>query len=89
MLKEVGRRLPLVIIPVNMTSESGVILQDRVGGIEYYLLVLLTCVMLLGWTVVDLGSGAGFDVFLAARKGGLSGEAIGVDSSLVNNHILL
>lgn len=29
--------------------------------------------------VLDLGSGAGFDVFLAARKIGSSGKAIGVD----------
>jgi arsenite methyltransferase len=33
---------------------------------------------------VDLGSGAGFDVFLAARKVGASGKAIGVDMSKVN-----
>ncbi|KAJ9133699.1 ubiE/COQ5 methyltransferase [Pleurostoma richardsiae] len=32
-----------------------------------------------GETVIDLGSGAGFDVFLAARKVGLAGRAIGVD----------
>ncbi|KAI0006366.1 SAM-dependent methyltransferase UbiE/COQ5 family protein [Xylariaceae sp. FL0662B] len=32
-----------------------------------------------GETVIDLGSGAGFDVFLAARKVGLTGRAIGVD----------
>ncbi|EPE28818.1 S-adenosyl-L-methionine-dependent methyltransferase [Glarea lozoyensis ATCC 20868] len=34
-----------------------------------------------GETVVDLGCGAGFDVFLAARKVGGSGLAIGVDMS--------
>ena len=34
-----------------------------------------------GETVVDLGSGAGFDVFLAARKVGKSGKVIGVDMS--------
>jgi len=34
-----------------------------------------------GEVVVDLGCGAGFDVFLAARKVGLSGLAIGVDMS--------
>jgi arsenite methyltransferase len=33
---------------------------------------------------VDLGSGAGFDVFLAARKVGPSGLAIGVDMSKVS-----
>jgi hypothetical protein len=33
--------------------------------------------------VVDLGSGAGFDVFLAARKVGEEGKAIGVDMSKV------
>ncbi|NNG17552.1 MAG: arsenite methyltransferase, partial [Gemmatimonadales bacterium] len=32
-----------------------------------------------GETVVDLGSGAGFDCFLAARKVGDSGSVIGVD----------
>ncbi|KAI9702730.1 MAG: hypothetical protein M1820_006114 [Bogoriella megaspora] len=32
-----------------------------------------------GETVVDLGSGAGFDVFLAAEKVGLKGRAIGID----------
>ena len=32
-----------------------------------------------GETVVDLGSGAGFDVFLAAAKVGPTGHAIGVD----------
>lgn len=34
--------------------------------------------------MVDLGSGAGFDVFLAARKVGEEGRAIGVDMSKVN-----
>jgi SAM-dependent methyltransferase len=32
-----------------------------------------------GETVVDLGSGAGFDAFLAARKVGQKGKVIGVD----------
>ncbi len=32
-----------------------------------------------GETVLDLGSGAGFDAFLAAKKVGLSGKVIGVD----------
>ncbi|KAK5062510.1 hypothetical protein LTR84_004583 [Exophiala bonariae] len=32
-----------------------------------------------GETVVDLGSGAGFDVFLAAKRVGAQGKAIGVD----------
>ena len=32
-----------------------------------------------GETVLDLGSGGGFDCFLAARKVGLSGKVIGVD----------
>jgi arsenite methyltransferase len=32
-----------------------------------------------GETVLDLGSGAGFDAFLAARQGGESGMVIGVD----------
>ncbi len=32
-----------------------------------------------GETVVDLGSGAGFDAFLAARKVGPAGRVIGVD----------
>lgn len=33
----------------------------------------------LGEVVLDLGSGGGFDVFIAARKVGASGRAIGVD----------
>lgn len=36
-----------------------------------------------GDIVVDLGSGAGFDVFQAARKVGSSGKAIGVDMNKV------
>jgi SAM-dependent methyltransferase len=32
-----------------------------------------------GETVLDLGSGAGFDCFLAAKKVGASGKVIGVD----------
>jgi hypothetical protein len=32
-----------------------------------------------GETVIDLGSGAGFDVFLASTKVGPSGRAIGID----------
>jgi arsenite methyltransferase len=35
--------------------------------------------MKLGETVLDLGSGAGFDCFLAARQVGPSGRVIGVD----------
>ncbi len=34
--------------------------------------------------VVDLGSGGGFDVFLAANKVGPDGKAIGVDMSEVS-----
>jgi len=33
----------------------------------------------LGETVLDLGSGAGFDIFIAASKVGSTGKAIGVD----------
>lgn len=36
-----------------------------------------------GETVIDLGSGAGFDIFLAAKKVGPNGRAIGVDMSKV------
>ena len=32
-----------------------------------------------GEVVVDLGSGGGLDVFLAAKKVGLTGKAIGID----------
>ena len=39
-----------------------------------------------GETVVDLGSGAGFDVFLAARKVGASGKVVGVDMNEVSIH---
>ena len=35
--------------------------------------------LLPGETVLDLGSGAGFDCFLAARQVGLTGHVIGVD----------
>lgn len=35
-----------------------------------------------GETVLDLGSGAGFDAFLAARQVGESGKVIGVDMTL-------
>jgi arsenite methyltransferase len=36
-----------------------------------------------GETVVDLGCGAGFDVFLAAKRVGESGMAVGVDMNEV------
>ena len=36
-----------------------------------------------GETVIDLGSGAGFDVFQAAKKVGPSGSVIGVDANKV------
>ena len=36
-----------------------------------------------GETVIDLGSGAGFDVFLAAKQVGPSGRTIGVDMNEV------
>lgn len=36
-----------------------------------------------GETVIDLGSGAGFDVFLASEKLGSSGKAIGIDMNKV------
>jgi arsenite methyltransferase len=36
-----------------------------------------------GETVVDLGCGAGFDVFLAAKKVGPHGRVIGVDMNKV------
>ena len=39
-----------------------------------------------GETVIDLGSGAGFDVFTAAKRVGLSGKAIGVDMNKVTAH---
>jgi arsenite methyltransferase len=35
--------------------------------------------MKLGETVIDLGSGGGFDCFLAARQTGSRGKVIGVD----------
>lgn len=40
-----------------------------------------------GETVVDLGSGAGFDVFQAAVKVGASGRAIGVDMNKVDGFL--
>ena len=36
-----------------------------------------------GETVIDFGSGAGFDVFQAAKKVGVSGKVIGVDMNEV------
>lgn len=35
--------------------------------------------------VVDLGSGAGFDVFMAAKRVGPAGKAIGIDMNNVSN----
>lgn len=34
--------------------------------------------------MIDLGSGAGFDAFLAANRVGLTGKVIGVDMSKVS-----
>jgi arsenite methyltransferase len=42
-----------------------------------------SCSHMQGETVIDLGSGAGFDVFLAAKRVGSSGLVIGVDM----NHV--
>lgn len=42
-----------------------------------------------GEIVVDLGSGAGFDVFLAAQKVGPRGKAIGVDMNKVRHLLAL
>lgn len=44
---------------------------------------VLSCVQ--GETVIDLGSGGGIDVLLAARKVGSTGKAIGVDMTTVRN----
>lgn len=41
-----------------------------------------------GETVIDLGSGGGLDVFLAAAKVGPSGRAIGVDMNKVRRRHL-
>jgi arsenite methyltransferase len=38
-----------------------------------------------GETVIDLGSGAGFDVFLVSKKVGPKGRAIGVDMNKVSS----
>lgn len=38
-----------------------------------------------GETVIDLGSGAGLDAFLAARKVGSNGRVIGVDMNEVGS----
>ncbi|KAK5069361.1 hypothetical protein LTR51_008611 [Lithohypha guttulata] len=40
-----------------------------------------------GEVVIDLGSGAGFDVFLAARKVGSKGRVIGIDMNKVFDHL--
>lgn len=41
--------------------------------------------------MIDLGSGAGFDAFLAASRVGLTGKVIGVDMNKVRrqSHITL
>jgi arsenite methyltransferase len=44
----------------------------------------LRLIKLQGNVVIDLGSGAGFDIFLAAQKVGSSGKAIGVDMNKVS-----
>ena len=36
--------------------------------------------------MIDLGCGAGFDVFLASKKVGETGRAIGVDMTDVRTH---
>jgi arsenite methyltransferase len=38
--------------------------------------------------VIDLGSGAGFDVLAAAKKVGLKGKAIGVDMNKVSSTVI-
>lgn len=38
--------------------------------------------------MVDLGSGGGIDVLLAAKKVGLEGKAIGIDMTKVHRPIL-
>lgn len=40
-----------------------------------------------GMAVLDLGSGAGFDCFLAAKKVGKSGRVIGVDMTEISEYI--
>lgn len=47
--------------------------------------VLTNMRALQGETLIDLGSGAGFDVFLAANKVGSTGKAIGVDMNKVTS----
>ena len=39
--------------------------------------------------MVDLGSGGGIDVLLAAKKVGLEGKAIGIDMTKVHQPILV
>lgn len=38
--------------------------------------------------VIDLGSGAGFDIFIAAKRVGISGKAIGIDMNKASIGIL-
>jgi tRNA A58 N-methylase Trm61 len=49
--------------------------------------VVSFCWLLKGETVVDLGSGAGFDVFTAAKRVGPTGKAIGVDMNKVRKSL--
>jgi arsenite methyltransferase len=55
----------------NIPAESilGLGCGNPLGGIE----------LREGWTVLDLGSGAGIDCFIAARSVGESGRVIGID----------
>ena len=41
--------------------------------------------LIQGETVLDLGSGGGMDVFLAARQVGITGHVIGLDLSSVGS----
>jgi len=66
---------PLAIASLQEASHS---LQSRV---PHHLMITPN----QGETVLDLGSGAGFDVFLASTKVGPSGRAIGIDMNDVRS----
>jgi ubiquinone/menaquinone biosynthesis C-methylase UbiE len=56
---------------------------ERGNIISFLLVVDALTKTIQGETVIDLGSGAGFDVFQAAKKVGPQGKAIGLDMNQV------
>jgi SAM-dependent methyltransferase len=82
-----GDPAPDNFIPINRVVKSAGYRQDELRGIPSDAVVnsfgcgnpLGFANILPGETVVDIGSGAGIDCFLAAKKVGPSGHVIGID----------